>query len=286
MADGDQLRIALYHEDQHYECAFFTFSPSDLTTPKCPYQGQKLLSKVRMETDFSDEDRRVFKNMFTFGPTEELIDRLLKKDEIAFQFEKLIHPYNVTQPESYQKGNYHTLVSLLDTDPEIERIEMHRFLEGMFTRDNQVIEGVMSDEDVVVDIRACLKFQGNATRTQAFKRVREAVISEKVKHGGGDGYFDMPKSRKCKRATYKCGLWYLRKSKLGFSYGVSKQTRNLRSKKNRITKTPFSRYLRQRLSDRFDTMLKTTIADFPGRANQTVERMCRFMDTMNQGDNA
>ena len=176
---------------------------------------------------------------------------MLQDDEIAFQFEKLIHPYFLTQRESYHENNYYALVSLLDKVPEIERMEMHIFLMNKFGRDkkvtSEVLNGVLTDENVVADVSACLQFRRNTTGFQAFKRVREAVIWPQK------STCDISKPRKCKRATFKCGLWYLRKSKIGFSYKRSKQ-RSWRNMKHRVTKNgmgkPFSRYLRQRLGAR------------------------------------
>ena len=188
--------MVTFHGDQEYECPFGITLGTD---QPCQYMGATLIRRIRMETRFTDRERSVLKNIFTFPLSDIVIDHLMKNDAIVFQLQKCLHPFNVTQSAGHDKTNYYRLLSLIDQVPEIEHLEMQIFLRHAFRKNRRVtqdvIRSVLDDDSVAANMRTVLQERGRPDGLEAFKRIKEAIAKA---------------TSQCLTAKYRCGLNYLR----------------------------------------------------------------------------
>ena len=83
------LTIALSHEDKDYECRYECEDTTELSA--CPYKGVKLIQKIRLGLEFSQEDKDLLRRMLHFlDPTDKLMEDILNDEGIAAEYEKLL----------------------------------------------------------------------------------------------------------------------------------------------------------------------------------------------------
>jgi hypothetical protein len=86
------MTAALNHEDEDYVCEYAA-NPTE-----CPFKGFKLIEKVRMNIEFSEEDKANLRGLIDYlNPSNELIDEILENEDISTEYDKFCLYNNISK---------------------------------------------------------------------------------------------------------------------------------------------------------------------------------------------
>ena len=171
------MTIALNHEDEDYECQYAA------TPSACPYKGYKLVQKIRMEIEFSQEDKDGLRNLISFlDPSDELIEQILKDEDISAEYDKFCSYVNKAEHMQTVEKHIKRVDEMVHKMPPVELLKMKYFIRSMLKEksmpDDEVLDTILSRKEILESMRIALGPDGDKVGGKHYSVVEEAIKTE------------------------------------------------------------------------------------------------------------